>query len=89
MVIMDCQMPVMDGYEASEIIRHEEALLQTRQPVVIIAFTANAYIGSEQEESSVSMDDYMVKPLQADEFKMKVNYWLEQIELRKTSGLSE
>jgi HPt (histidine-containing phosphotransfer) domain-containing protein len=57
---MDCQMPVMDGYQATREIRVREG---GRGHVPIIALTADAMIGAEQLCRDAGMDDYMPKPL--------------------------
>jgi CheY-like chemotaxis protein len=70
-ILMDCQMPVMDGFEASRQIR---ALAQ-RQPV-IIAVTANALMGEREKCLSAGMDDYLSKPFQAEQLVAVVKKWM-------------
>ena len=60
-IFMDCQMPEMDGFEATKKIRkHEETNKMTRVP--IIALTADAMIGDKEKRLSFGMDDYINKP---------------------------
>ncbi len=69
-ILMDCQMPAMDGFEASRQIRS----LQSKQPV-IIAVTANALVGERERCLQAGMDDYLSKPFQAEQLVAVVKKW--------------
>lgn len=70
LILMDMQMPVMDGMEATRIIRQTIV----RQPV-IIALTANATEGDEQVCLDAGMDDYLSKPIQLENLMNKLEKW--------------
>ncbi len=86
LVIMDCQMPVMDGFESSRMIRHEEQLMDKEKRTVIIAFTADAYAAEQQAIEESDLDDFLIKPLQPKEFNAKLTPWLERIREAKAKA---
>ncbi|HET6255564.1 MAG TPA: two-component regulator propeller domain-containing protein [Puia sp.] len=70
LILMDVQMPEMDGLEATKMIRRESY----RQPVVI-ALTANAMIGDREQCLAAGMDDYICKPVRLDELMQLLEKW--------------
>jgi CheY-like chemotaxis protein len=60
-VLMDCQMPVMDGFEATRLLRETEAT-QAWQPALVVALTANASTGVKDRCLSCGMDAVIIKP---------------------------
>ncbi len=83
LVFMDCQMPQMDGYEATRFIRQmeqqkgEESLSGNTAPcrVPIIALTANAMAGDRQKCLDAGMDDYLSKPFNRNRLKEMLDRW--------------
>ncbi|MBA3944005.1 MAG: amino acid permease [Herpetosiphonaceae bacterium] len=74
LVLMDCQMPEMDGFEATTVIRATEQ--QTGQHIPIVALTANAMQGDLQTCLNAGMDDYLSKPVKIDELRDALARWL-------------
>ncbi|MGE0200988.1 MAG: ATP-binding protein [Candidatus Melainabacteria bacterium] len=73
-VLMDCQMPVMDGYEATHRIREKEAH-RKRPRQLIIAMTANAHAEDRERCLQAGMDDYMAKPLSFQTIECVFSNW--------------
>lgn len=75
LVLMDCLMPEMDGYEATEAIRAKEK--DTPLHIPIIAMTASVIEGEQTRCLSAGMDDYLAKPVNVDDLGAKLRLWLE------------
>lgn len=75
LVIMDCHMPNMTGYEASRSIRHYERENPQLKPAPIIAMTADAMVGTREKCLEAGMDDYISKPVNAKLFAQMLERW--------------
>ena len=71
LILMDIQMPVMDGYAATALLRQQ---LELATPIV--ALTANAIKGEREKCLAAGMDDYLTKPFKEDELLRKVSRWV-------------
>ncbi|WP_081216064.1 hybrid sensor histidine kinase/response regulator [Pseudoalteromonas luteoviolacea] len=74
-VLMDCQMPKMDGYETTKNIRAANAG-DCHTAIPIVAMTANAMQGDKQKCLNAGMDDYITKPIEANKVKEKLKAWI-------------
>jgi CheY-like chemotaxis protein/signal transduction histidine kinase/CHASE2 domain-containing sensor protein len=72
MILMDCQMPILDGYEVTQQIRQQEG--ETKHTIVI-ALTASAMQEDLDKCMAVGMDDFISKPFRKEELLRRLEYW--------------
>ena len=75
LVLMDCQMPKMDGYEATGAIREGDAG-EANCNIPIIAMTANAMSGDKEKYLAAGMSDYISKPIEQEELASLISKWV-------------
>lgn len=80
LILMDCHMPVMDGYEATRVLRQQS----DRYPIVI-ALTAHNLAEEKQKCFDAGMDDYLTKPITRDVLAAAIAHWQEKIQTRARS----
>lgn len=86
-ILMDCNMPEMDGFEATRAIRSiEKEMLLERTP--IIAFTAHAMKGDDQACYEAGMDDYITKPVKRQEIITILSKWMADTSREQGGGYS-
>jgi two-component system, sensor histidine kinase and response regulator len=86
LVLMDCHMPEMDGFEASAEIRRREG---SDRHTLIIALSATSVPADRGKCLAAGMDDYLSKPVMADVLKDMLDRWLEPTKAAKHATLRE
>ncbi|MCU7834439.1 MAG: response regulator [gamma proteobacterium symbiont of Taylorina sp.] len=87
LILMDCQMPEMDGYEATREIRSGKAG-ELYQNIPIIAMTANAMQGDKEKCLAIGMSDYLSKPIDSDRVYNKLVQWLLNADIKELKASS-
>jgi signal transduction histidine kinase/CheY-like chemotaxis protein len=85
-ILMDCQMPGLDGFEATEEIRSMEAA-SGKSPIPIIAATANALKGDRERCLQAGMNDYLTKPFTAEQIHSVLSLFLQSGETAQSADL--
>lgn len=80
LILMDCQMPVMDGFAATKRIREIEGLSSGIARTPIIALTANALLGDRNSCLEAGMDDYISKPFLLEQMASTLSHWFNEME---------
>ncbi len=86
MILMDCQMPEMDGFQATETIRARERELGREEGVVIVALTANARREDRDKCHAHGMNDYLSKPFTMDQLRNIISKWYPAANVQDVGG---
>ncbi|AKH20142.1 PAS domain S-box protein [Sedimenticola thiotaurini] len=89
LLITDCHMPEMDGYELAKSIRHVEWSEPQRAPIVIVGYTADAGKDSRELCAAAGMDDVLIKPVALEAVGVMLDLWLTSMDNRKAGVKAE
>ena len=78
-ILMDIQMPVMDGYRATAAIREQQAAANVEKRIPIIAMTANAMTGDKKKSLQAGMDDHISKPIDTNLLYHTLLHWINPV----------
>ena len=84
LVLMDCQMPVLDGYEATELLRQQE---RDDRHTIVVGLTANAMEGDREKCLAAGMDDYLPKPVSLEDLSAMLQKWQFDFADRNSSSM--
>lgn len=76
-VLMDVQMPVLDGYEATKLLRRDP--IEAVRGILVIAMTASAIQGDREKCLESGMNDYLAKPVRSNVLKKKLDQYIQQV----------
>lgn len=74
-ILMDVQMPIMDGYRATHLIRHHAPYCESAHDIPIVAMTASAIQGDQEKCKKAGMDDYLAKPVKKKALEKMLVRW--------------
>ncbi len=77
LILMDCQMPEMDGFDATREIRKLDIKATNQKTIPVVAMTANVMSGDRERCLDVGMDDYIGKPVQREQLESVLGKWLQ------------
>lgn len=86
LILMDCEMPEMDGFTAAELIRQWEKA-SGRQPIPIIALTAHILPEHRERSRLAGMNGHIAKPVELAQLRDQVNFWIDQKQLDQVRDL--
>lgn len=89
LILMDCQMPVMDGFEATREIRRRQRVTKPFRHTPIIALTADHLSETRALCLEVGMDDHLSKPFRISRLAQLLSYWLDVSKDKKSLGIEE
>jgi signal transduction histidine kinase/CheY-like chemotaxis protein len=87
LIFMDCLMPVMDGFQATKLVRERERRIGNRQ-IPIVALTANAFASDREKCLAAGMNDYLSKPFDPANIEMILKKWIPRFAGQGASGQS-
>lgn len=89
LILMDVQMPIIDGYQATHMIRHHEPYKVSSREIPILAMTASAIQGDREKCKKAGMDDYLAKPVKGKTLEKMIVKWAISRRIPSTPGSSE